>query len=231
MWTIFSAQVMRSTDLQLQSLRNDVIWESILLGLFCDVACLARLRFLPSSTFKAIWTLLSWGEIWNWSRCKKSSPWTTHHDPIKNSPFTAHHSKVGQNKTGTSENVEKNSSNWRGVFWFFADFCVLRKWRWRTTFGYEVAICNWRTMAANSVFLAVSGLGNNDDHGSSTLFWRKRQKSYAIFPIWPQVARLPNSYWRIRWPLHLTAIFSSLDKDDNLEFKSCPCMMHTAAKL
>ena len=42
MWTIFSAQVMRSTDLQLQSLRNDVIWESILLGLFCDVACLAR---------------------------------------------------------------------------------------------------------------------------------------------------------------------------------------------
>ena len=33
---------MRSTDLQLQSLRNDVIWESILLGLFCDVACLAR---------------------------------------------------------------------------------------------------------------------------------------------------------------------------------------------
>ena len=125
MWTIFSAQVMRSTDLQLQSLRNDVIWESILLGLFCDVACLARACAFCQAPLLKLWTLLSWGEIWNWSRCKKSSPWTTHHDPIKNSPFTAHHSKVGQNKTGTSENVEKNSSNWRGVFWLFADFIFL----------------------------------------------------------------------------------------------------------
>ena len=103
----------------------------------------------------------------------------------------------------------------RTYFWIWELQFVIEEWWRRTVF-----------------FLAVSGLRNNDDdHGSSTLFWRKRQKSYAIFPIWPQVARLPNSYWRIRWPLHLTAIFRSLDKDDNLEFKSCPCMMHTAAKL
>ena len=60
MWTIFSAQVMRSTDLQLQSLRNDVIWESILLGLFCDVACLARACAFCQAPLLKLWTLLSW---------------------------------------------------------------------------------------------------------------------------------------------------------------------------
>ena len=220
---------MRSTDLQLQSLRNDVIWESILLGLFCDVACLARACAFCQAPLLKLYGLY-WAEgkyeIGVGVKNPPLEPHTTIRSRTPRSP------PIIQKWDKIKQGHLKNSSNWRGVFWFFADFCVLRKWRWRTTFGYEVAICNWRMMAANSVFLAVSGLGNNDDdHGSSTLFWRKRQKSYAIFPIWPQVARLPNSYWRIRWPLHLTAIFSSLDKDDNLEFKSCPCMMHTAEKL